>query len=66
MLDMIKKFLPQNFNDFLALLLIFIIPVIWVLHGKGIVLFPESVTGALIATWTLIIQFYFRKKSGEK
>ena len=60
-----SKFIPQNFNDFLALILIFIIPVLWVLCGFKIVSFESEVTGALIATWVMIIQFYFRKAQGE-
>lgn len=50
----------KTINDVLALILIFLIPGIW-LSNKWIVL-PGEVMGALIATWTIIIQFYFRKK----
>lgn len=65
MLESIKKFLPQNFNDSLAIFLIIIMPVLWYLQGKGVVTMPGEVTGAFIATWTLVIQFYFRKKESE-
>ena len=60
------RFLPQNFNDFLALLLIFIIPALWVLQSCGKINLSPEVTGALIATWTLLVQFYFRKARDEK
>lgn len=66
MKEIIKRFLPKNFNDFLAVLLIFIIPTLWVLCGYKVVTLESQVTGALIVTWTLVIQFYFRKKETEK
>ena len=56
-----RKFIPQNFNDFLCLILVIGIIVLWILQGRAIVTFPAEVTGALIVTWTLVIQFYFRK-----
>ena len=60
-----SRFIPQTFNDFLALILIFGIIALWVLQGCGrLTLLPE-VTGALIVTWTLIIQFYFRRAKKE-
>lgn len=55
----------KSFNDRLALVLIFLIPALWVLQGWGKVALAPEVVGALIATWTLIIQFYFRKKPEE-
>ena len=60
------RFMPKNFNDFLALILIFIIPILWVLCGFKVVSLESEVTGALIATWVMIIQFYFRKAQEEK
>jgi hypothetical protein len=60
------RWIPQNFNDFLALLLIFIIPLIWALQGCGKLTMPTEVNGALIATWVMIVQFYFRKAKEEK
>lgn len=60
------KFIPQNFNDLLALvLMVLIIPGLWVLVGRGIIQVPELITGATIPVWTLIAQFYFRKAQGE-
>ena len=61
-LDIICRALPQNWNDTLALTLLIIIPALWALNGKGIVNIGESVNGALIVTWTLIVQFYFRQR----
>lgn len=56
-----KKFIPQTFNDFLAIILIVGIAVLWGLQGKGLMTFPAEVNGGLIVTWTLIIQYYYRK-----
>jgi hypothetical protein len=56
-----KKFLPQNWNDILSLILVFMIPGLWIAQGCGKITLPTEVTGALIVTWTLVIQFYFRK-----
>jgi hypothetical protein len=65
MKDILKKFLPQNFNDFLCLFLISLIVALWILAGTKIVELPPEVIGALIVTWTLLVQFYFRKAQGE-
>jgi len=51
----------KSFNDRLGLLILILIPVLWLCQGKGWVSLAPEVTGALIATWTLVIQFYFRK-----
>jgi hypothetical protein len=61
----LTKFLPQSFNDFLCLLLIMMILGLWLLIGLNIILLPSEITGALIVTWTLLIQYYFRKKQNE-
>ncbi len=58
------KFLPQSFNDLLCLILTFLIVALWVASGKAIIQLEEQVTGALIVTWTLLIQYYFRKRTG--
>ena len=55
--------MPQNFNDFLCLILIVVIVTLWILAGMKIVALQDQVTGALIVTWTLLVQFYFRKKN---
>jgi len=66
MLEFIKRFMPQNFNDLLAVILIFGIITLWILQGYQVVQLPGEVSGALIATFTLVIQFYFRKAKEEK
>ncbi len=67
MKEAIKKFIPQNFNDLMALLVIFlIIPIIWILDGLQIVKFNPEVIGASILSWGLITQYYFRKAKEEK
>jgi len=44
-----------------------LIPGLWVIHGLGVVVLPETVIGATIAVWTLMFQFYFRKATaGEQ
>lgn len=62
-----KKFIPQNFNDFFALLVaVVIIPLIWILQGVGVIkAFPSEVNGALILAWGNIIQFYYRRAKKE-
>jgi len=60
-----SKFKPQNFNDLLALILVFLIPALWVIQGFGIITLPTEVTGALIVTWSLFLQFYYRKAQSE-
>jgi hypothetical protein len=62
---MLKKLVPQNFNDFLCLVLIFVITFLWVLQGFKILELAPEITGALIVTWTLLVQYYFRKKSNQ-
>jgi len=57
----LMKLLPQNWNDTLSLLLIFIIPLMWWKANL-----PETVNGALILAWGNIIQHYFRKTPSEK
>jgi hypothetical protein len=65
MREAIKKFLPQNFNDLLTLGALVMIPALWVLQGKGVITTQPEVTGALIVTWSLIFQFYYRKAKDE-
>jgi hypothetical protein len=53
----------MNFRNVLALTVeVGIIPAIWILEGMGIIHVGDVVIGATIAVWTLIAQFYFRKK----
>ncbi len=50
-------------NNVLAIGLLFVvIPLLWIGHGREWFILPESIIGASIVTWTLIIQFFFRKK----
>ena len=51
----------KTFRDRLALVLVAGIPALWILAGT-IVSLPEAALGATIAVWTLVAQFYFRKK----
>jgi hypothetical protein len=60
-----KRFTPRNFNDTLCLILILLIVSFWFLTGLKVLELPAEVTGALIVTWTLLVQYYFRKKQGE-
>ena len=53
----------KNIRDVLALLLgAIIIPAILVLASLGWAQVPEWAVGMVGPIWTLIIQFYFRKK----
>lgn len=61
-----SKFIPQNFNDFLALVLIVLIVTLWIVQGASKVILREDVNGALVVIFTLIIQHYYRKAPSEK
>jgi len=54
--------LIKNFRNLLALVLMVFIVAMWVIQGLGIISMPGEVVGASIAVWTLVAQFYFRKK----
>jgi hypothetical protein len=56
-----RKMAPQNFNDLLCLVLVVMIMAAWILEGLKLVELPAEITGALIVTWTLMVQHYFRK-----
>ena len=58
------KFLPQNFNDVLAWYLLTLIVTLWVVQGCDYITLRDDVNGALVVLFTLVVQFYFRKKSG--
>jgi hypothetical protein len=60
-----NKFIPQNFNDLLALVVVIGTILVWICAGTGAITLPDIVNGGLIATLTLIVQFYFRKAKGE-
>ena len=59
---MLARLLPRNWNDTLSLMLLLIIPLLWVYSGKGRMDIPDTVQGALIVTWTMVIQYYFRQR----
>jgi len=53
----------MNFRNVLAALaFIGVIPALWIMDGAGIISLRPEVLGALIPVFTLIAQFYFRKK----
>jgi hypothetical protein len=56
----------KKINDLLALLIaVVIIPAFWILDGLKVLEVNGEVLGATIATWTLIVQYYFRKKPSD-
>ena len=62
MKDLIAKFIPQNFNDFLAVFaFLILIPSLWVWGDLS-----ETVEGATIVTWVLIGNFYYRRAKKDK
>jgi hypothetical protein len=66
-MDIIKKFAPQNFNDFLCLFVLGAIITMWILDGFSELKFdlnPEVLTASIVF-FTLIGQYYFRKKISE-
>ena len=62
-----KKLMERlRFRNILAFVVQAEIMVFWTLQGLGLLKdVPEGVNGALIAVFTLITQFYFRKKGPE-
>ena len=52
----------RNLLSIATVLLVF--PALWILHGKGIIVLPETVIGMTITVETLMVNFYFRKKEG--
>ncbi len=56
-----NNLLPKNWNDALSLIGIILIALMWKWGG-----FPPDVNGALIVTWTLVWNYYFRKSPSEK
>ncbi len=60
------KALPQNFNDLLCLFILGLIFTLWILDGFKFLSFSLNgeVMTATIIFFTLVGQFYFRKRSG--
>lgn len=64
-----SKFIPQSFNDLLCLLLMGAIVLMWILDGFSLISkfnLNGDVMTASIVFFTLIGQFYYRKKQDEK
>jgi apolipoprotein N-acyltransferase len=56
-----------NFRNLLAALVVSAILLIWVGEGMGVLSrMPGEVNGVLVAVFTLIIQFYFRKRPADE
>ena len=52
--------LPKAWNDVLAMVILVGAPLLVVFFKL-----PDIAIGTLLAGWTLVIQFYFRKVQGE-
>uniref|UniRef100_A0A6H1ZTV2 Holin n=1 Tax=viral metagenome TaxID=1070528 RepID=A0A6H1ZTV2_9ZZZZ len=52
-------------NKFALVIAASIIPGLWIVNGTGLITLPGEIIGATIAAFTLIVQYYFRKKVGE-
>jgi len=61
-----SKFIPQNFNDFLALILVFLIVALWLVQGCTNINLRDDVNGALVVLFTLVVQYYFRRAPEAK
>ncbi|HEY4712133.1 MAG TPA: hypothetical protein VIH69_05605 [Dehalococcoidia bacterium] len=55
----------KDFNDYLALILMFVIPLLWVFQGLTWITLEGEIIGATIMGWTLVLQFYYRKRKDE-
>lgn len=53
--------MPERWNDWLALLVLVGVPAMWVLGSLN-----DTVLGATIAGWMLVVQFYFRKAPDDQ
>jgi hypothetical protein len=51
----------KQFNDLLALVLVALIVMLWILQGLKVIEAQLEISGATIATFTLVVQYYFRK-----
>ena len=51
----------KQFNNLLALVLVVLIVILWLLQGLKVIQALPEVSGATIATFTLVVQYYFRK-----
>ena len=55
----------MQFNNKLALVVIGAIIALWVVQGLGVITLAGEIVGATIAAFTLVVQYYFRKKPEE-
>jgi hypothetical protein len=53
----------KTFNDRLALIVILLILCLWI--GNHWLQLPGEIIGVTIAAWTLVLQFYFRRKPAD-
>jgi ACR3 family arsenite efflux pump ArsB len=51
----------KNFNNLLALILVIMLIILFALQGLNILNLPGEINGAMIAAFTLVIQYYYRK-----
>lgn len=51
----------KHFNDPFALFVVSVIASLWALDGRQVIELPEQVAGGLVAAFTLIVTYYFRK-----
>lgn len=64
-MEVFKRLMPMNFNDFLCLFLMSCIFALWFLDGYNIIELDSEVQGGTIAFFMLIANFYYRKAKGE-
>ena len=62
MKTLLSRLLPNNWNDTLSLILVIIIPTLWIFDGMGAIEIKPEVAGALIVSWSLLLQFYYRQR----
>ena len=55
----------KTWTDRLSLLVLLVIPTLWALQGRGILNMQGEIIGATIMGWTLVLQFYFRRREPE-
>jgi hypothetical protein len=65
-MELLKRFAPANFNDFLCLFILGLIFTLWILSGSKVFDLNQEILGATIAFFTIIGQYYFRKAKEEK
>jgi len=56
----------KRYRDLLSICVIFLIVALWIFQGVGIIGASGEIIGATIAAFTLVIQFYFRKKPASE